>query len=89
MKDYYDLKRLKGPILEEGGKVYLLRRNIRLKRPYEKLDFKKYGPYKIEKKLLDLVYKLKLPKGSCRHLVFYISLLKLIPINIPLQSITE
>ena len=41
MKDYYDPKRSKGPILEEEGKVYLLRRNIRLKRPYEKLDFKK------------------------------------------------
>ena len=89
MKDYYDLKRLKGPILEEGGKVYLLRRNIRLKRPYEKLDFKKYGPYRIEKNFLDLVYKLKLLKGSRQHLVFYISLLKLILTNIPLQSIAE
>jgi len=89
MKDYYNPKRSKGPILEEGGKVYLLRQNIRLKRPYEKLDFKKYGPYKIEKKFLDLVYKLKLPKGSYRYLVFYISLLELAPINIPLQSIAE
>ena len=84
MKDYYDPKRSKGLILEEGGKVYLLRRNIRLKRPYEKLDFKKYGPYKIEKKFSDLVYKLKLLKGSRRHLVFYISLLKLVLANIPL-----
>jgi len=84
MKDYYDPKRLKGLILEEEGKVYLLRRNTRSKRPYEKLDFKKYGSYKIEKKFLDLVYKLKLPKGSYRYLVFYISLLKLIPTNIPL-----
>src|SRR5438034_11253110 len=89
MKDYYNPKRSKGPILKEGGKVYLLRRNIRLKRPYEKLDFKKYGPYKIEKKFLDLVYKLRLPKGSYRHLVFHVSLLKLVPINIPLQSIAK
>ena len=84
MKDYYNLKRSKGPILEEGGKVYLLWRNIRSKRPYEKLDFKKYGPYKIKKKFLDLVYKLKLPKESRRHLVFHISLLELAPKNIPL-----
>ena len=84
MKDYYDPKKSKGPILEEGGKVYLLWRNIYLKRPYEKLDFKKYGPYKIEKKFLDLVYKLKLPKGSRRYLVFYISLLELAARNIPL-----
>src|SRR5207247_3506982 len=89
MEDYYDPKRSKGPILEEGGKVYLLRRNIRLKRPYEKLDFKKYGPYRIEKKFSDLVYKLKLPIGSRRHLVFHISLLELAPANIPLQSIVE
>ena len=64
IKDYYNLKRSKGPILEEGGKVYLLWWNIRSKRPYEKLDFKKYSPYRIKKKFLDLVYKLKLPKGS-------------------------
>jgi len=64
MKDYYDPKRSKGLILEEGDKVYLLWRNIRLKRPYEKLDFKKYSPYWIKKKFSDLVYKLKLLKGS-------------------------
>ena len=84
MKDYYNLKRSKGPILEEGGKVYLLRRNIRLKRPYKKLDFKKYSLYRIKKKFLDLVYKLKLPKGSYWHLVFHISLLELALANIPL-----
>ena len=53
------------------------------------MDFKKYSPYKIEKKFLDLVYKLKLPKGSYRHLVFYISLLELVLANVPLQSMTE
>jgi len=84
MKDYYNSKRSKGLILEEGGKVYLLRRNIRSKRPYEKLDFKKYSPYRIKKKFSDLVYKLKLSKGSYRHLVFHISLLKLTLVNIPL-----
>ena len=69
--------------------MYLLRRNIRSKRPCEKLDFKKYGPYQIEKKLSDLVYKLKLPKGSRRHPVFHISLLEPVPPNVPLQSVAE
>ena len=79
----------KEPTLREGGKVYLLRQNIRIKQLYEKLDFRKYRPFKIKEKLSDLVYRVKLPTGTRKHLVFYISLLELTPPNIPLQSVIE
>ena len=44
MKKYYNLKRSKGPTLKKGDRVYLFRgnikgkRNIKSKRPYDKLD---------------------------------------------------
>ena len=37
----------------------------------------------------DLVYKVKLPPGLRKHLVFLISLLKLAPLGVPLQSVVE
>ncbi|KAM4063982.1 reverse transcriptase (RNA-dependent DNA polymerase) [Hirsutella rhossiliensis] len=47
MSTHYNRKRLQGPIFQEGDMVYLVRRNIKTKRPSNKLDFKKLGP-KIE-----------------------------------------
>jgi hypothetical protein len=38
MKYYTDKKRLKGLVLKEGDKVYILRRNIKIKRLNDKLD---------------------------------------------------
>src|SRR5437667_2219282 len=77
MKRYYDLKRSKGPTFKVEEKVYLTRRNIKTRRPSEKLDFKKIGPYRIEKEVSQDVYRLKLPKGLRIHLTFYVSLLEL------------
>ncbi len=45
MAKYYNIKRMKGPFFQEGGKVYLLCKNIIIKRPNDKLDFKKFGPF--------------------------------------------
>ena len=41
MKIQADKNRIEGPILKEGDKVYLNRKNLRTKRPSDKLDFKK------------------------------------------------
>ena len=41
------------------------------------MDFKKLGPFKILEKIGLVNYRLQLPKESCLHLVFYISLLEL------------
>src|SRR2546430_5251662 len=48
---YYDQRCKDAPVLKKGDKVYLLRRNIKTKRPINKLDFTKLGPFKIMEKI--------------------------------------
>ena len=85
MKKYYNPKRSKGLTLKEGDRVYLFygnikgTRNIKTKRPYNKLDFGKLGAYLIEKEVYLDVYQLKLPEKSRLYPIVYISLLKPIP----------
>jgi len=76
---YYDQRRKDAPILKKGDKVYLLRRNIKTKRPSNKLDFTKLGPFKIMEKISPVNYKLALPDGMRIHPVFHISLLEPAP----------
>ena len=42
---YYNRKRSVESDLKEGEPVYLIRRNIKTKRPVSKLDFIKLGPF--------------------------------------------
>ena len=62
MKKYYNPKRSKGLTLKEGDKVYLFcgnvkgKRNIKSKRPYDKLDFRKLKAYLIEREVYLDVY---------------------------------
>lgn len=86
---YYNKKRSVGPTLKEGGKVYLLRRNIKTKRPSDKLDHRKLGPFTIEKVVGPLNYRLKLPKTMNIHPVFHISLLEPAPPGAPKAPRTE
>ncbi len=55
---YINKKRSKGLDLKEGGIVYLLRKNIKIKRLSDKLDYTKLEPYKILKKLEPVNYEL-------------------------------
>ena len=75
-KRYYDKKRIKGPILKKGDKIYLLRKNIKIKRLSSKLDFTKLGPFEIEEKKGSLNYKLRFLEEIRLYLVFYIALLE-------------
>ena len=76
MTKHVNKKRSKGPDLWKGGMVYLLRKNIKTKRPSDKLDHTKLGPFKIQDKLGLVTFRLELPKGMRIHLVFHISLLE-------------
>jgi hypothetical protein len=58
---YYNKKRIRGLTLSEGDLIYLLRKNIKIKRLSMKLDHTKLGPYKIRKALGPLTYELELP----------------------------
>jgi hypothetical protein len=74
-------KRSEGPDLKEGGMVYLLRKNIKTKRPSNKLDHIKLGPFKIIQKLGPVTFRLEMPEGMRIHPVFHISLLEPAPKN--------
>ncbi len=82
-------KRSEGPALEKGGMVYLLRRNIKTKRPSDKLDHTKLGPFKIRDKLGPVTYRLELPKKMRIHPVFHVSLLEPAPKGLKKQENVE
>jgi hypothetical protein len=77
--EYVNRKRLEGPDLKKGEMVYLLRKHIKIKRPSNKLNHTKLGPYRIEEKLGPVTYRLEIPKGIRIHLVFHILLLERVP----------
>ena len=56
--------------------IYLLRKNIKTKRPSDKLNHTKLGPFKITEKLGLVMFKLELSTYIRIYLVFYISLLE-------------
>ena len=56
--------------------VYLTTKNITIKRPSKKLDYKYLGPYKVIKRISENNYQLDLPPKVRIHLIFYISLLE-------------
>jgi hypothetical protein len=58
---YYNKKRLKGLTLRGRDLIYLLWKNIKIKRLSTKLDYIKLDLYKIWKVLSLLIYKLELP----------------------------
>ncbi len=85
IKQHYNKHRLEGPCLERGDKVYLISRNLCTKQLSKKLDFKKIGPFKVDKRILDNNYWLLLLATTClRTYVFYISLLELALQNVQL-----
>jgi hypothetical protein len=69
--------------------VYLLRKNIVTKRPSDKLDHKKLGPFEIIEVKGPVNYRLKLLKTIKIHPTFYISLLELVPLGSPPAPKTE
>ena len=87
---HFDDNRAEGPTLQEGDHVYLFSRNLHSKRPSAKLDFKKYGPFRIAKKVATSNFELDLPTTiKVRTKVFHISLLELAPKKVPLEKEIE
>ena len=69
--------------------LYLARKNIKSKRPSEKLDYKQLGPFKIKRKISDTNYELSLPRSMQIHPVFHISLLEPASPRAKLDETTE
>ena len=87
---HFDDDRVEGPTLREGDHVYLFSRNLHSKRPSTKLDFKKYGPFRITRKVATSNFELDLPATmKVRTKVFHVSLLEPAPKKVPLEKKIE
>ena len=64
------------PSFQIGDKVWLLRRNIKNNRPCDKLDYRRLGPFTIQKQINLVAYRLELPTSMKVHPVFHVSLLE-------------
>jgi len=84
MARWYDKHHQKGPEFKAGDLVMLDRRNVQTKRPMNKLDHKKMGPFKVLKTVGRRAYQLELPSQMKIHPVFHINLLE--PYRIPADS---
>jgi hypothetical protein len=74
---YYNKSKLKKPRFREGDLVYLLRRNVKTIRPSNKLDYKKFGSFKVKRNIKNISYELYLLLTIKIYPIFYISLLEL------------
>jgi hypothetical protein len=63
--------------------IYLLRRNIKIIKPSDKLDSKKIDPFKIKRNIRDINFEFKLPLTMRIYPIFHISLLELAHPDIP------
>ena len=82
-------KRIEGPILKGGDKVYLLTKNLPTLRPSKKLDAIRIGPFEVKKRIKEVNYELRLPKNMRIRPVFHISLLEPAPADAPLETDIE
>jgi hypothetical protein len=78
---YYNNSKLEGSRFREKNLVYLLRRNIKTIRPNDKLDHKKFGPFKVKRNIKNISYELYFLSIMRIHPVFHISLLEPADLN--------
>jgi hypothetical protein len=78
---YYNKSKLERSRFREGDLVYLLRRNIKTIRPSDKLDHKKFGPFKIKRNIKDISYEFYLLLTIRIYPVFHIFLLEPADLN--------
>jgi len=80
MTQYYNQKRTPAPMYKAGDRVYLDASDIKTTRPSPKLSHRRLGPFKIERQVGPLAYRLKLPHGMRQlHPVFNVVKLSAAP----------
>jgi len=73
---YYNKTRFKNITLKKGNKVYLFIRNIAIKKPSKKLNYKKIRPFKIRRNIKGINFKFDLLKTIKIYPVFHALLFK-------------
>jgi hypothetical protein len=86
---YYNKSKLEKSRFREKNLIYLIRRNIKTTRPNNKLDYKKFGSFKIKRNIKDINYKLYFPFTIKIYPIFYISLLELANSDTPIGPAPE
>jgi RNase H-like domain found in reverse transcriptase/Reverse transcriptase (RNA-dependent DNA polymerase)/Integrase zinc binding domain/Chromo (CHRromatin Organisation MOdifier) domain/Integrase core domain len=76
MTRWYNKTHQQGPEFSPGDEVMLDRRNVQTKRPMNKLDQKRFGPFKVKKAVGKRAYELELPQQMRIHPVFHVALLE-------------
>jgi hypothetical protein len=86
---YYNKFKLEGSRFREGNLVYLLRRNIKTTRPSDKLDYKKFGPFRVKRNIKNISYELYFLFTIRIYPVFHISLLEPADLDTPIGPVPE
>jgi hypothetical protein len=73
---YYNKSKFKGPRFKKRDLVYFLRKNIKTTRPSDKLDYKKFGPFKVKRNIKNINYELYFSPTIRIYSIFHISLLE-------------
>jgi hypothetical protein len=62
-----DEYRRKKPSLQVGDKLWLLQRNIKANWPWNKLGYRRIGPYPIQKQINPVAFQLTIPASMKVH----------------------
>jgi len=74
--EYVTLEDVSQGRANKADRVMLNRKNLRTKRPMEKLDHKMFGPFVVKRKVGSRAYEVELPERWEIHPVFHVSLLE-------------
>jgi hypothetical protein len=83
---YQNKKRKMASQLKERNKMYLLTKNLKIRKKSKKLNHVKVESFFIKKVKRLVNYELDLPKNAKVFLVFHISLLESVDPNTPIQE---
>jgi hypothetical protein len=86
---YYNKSKLERPRFREKDLIYLLRRNIKITRSSNKLDYKKFGPFKVKRNIKNISYELHFSLTIKIHPIFHIFLLESADLNTPANPAPE
>jgi len=87
---HYNSERVKRLTLQKGDYIYLFSQNLHSKQLSKKLDFKRYKPFRIKKKVATFNYELDLPTNiKVQTKVFHILLLEPALKGVPLEKKIE